>query len=160
MRSCPIGVLSRIADILAVAERQARITHDADGGVRSSQAVALTTHYFLYRLGAKADLPAFLAAHLGGEWSTPHRGKVGPDGLVAARAAITALMAETSMSGLLRRCIDFGGDVDTVAAIALGAASCSPDYAQDLPRALHDGLERGPWGRDYLLEVDGRLLRR
>jgi ADP-ribosyl-[dinitrogen reductase] hydrolase len=158
MRSCPIGVLPRIADILALAERQARTTHDTDGGVRSSQAVALTTHYFLYRLGGKADLPAFLEAHLAGEWSSPHRGKVGPDGLAAVRAAITALMAETSMSGLLRRCVDFGGDVDTVAAVALGAASCSPDYAQDLPTALHDGLENGPWGRDYLRELDSRLL--
>jgi ADP-ribosyl-[dinitrogen reductase] hydrolase len=86
------------------------------------------------------------------------RGKVGPDGLAAVRAAITALMAETSMSGLLRRCVDFGGDVDTVAAVALGAASCSPDYAQDLPTALHDGLENGPWGKDYLRELDSRLL--
>ena len=146
MCSCPIGVLPHVADILAVAERQARITHDIDGGVRSSQAVALTTHYFLYHFGDRADLPAFLEAHLGGEWSTPHRGKVGPDGLVAARAAITALTAETCMSELLRHYIDFGGDVDIVAAVALGAASCFPDYTQDLPAALHDGLERGPWG--------------
>jgi ADP-ribosyl-[dinitrogen reductase] hydrolase len=158
MRSCPIGVMPAITDVLAVAERQARITHDTEGGVQSSQAVALAAHYFLYRLGGKSALPGFLDAHIPGGWSYPHQGNVGPDGMAAVRAAITALMTEDSLSGLLRRCVDFGGDVDTVAAVALGAASCCADYARDLPAMLYDELEDGPWGLAYLRDLDGRLL--
>jgi hypothetical protein len=28
---------------------------------------------------------------------------------------------------------------------------------KDLPRALHDGLENGPWGKAFLLALDVRL---
>lgn len=158
MRACPIGVLPGIATVLEVAERQARTTHNTDGGARSAQAAALATHYFLYRLGGKDGLPAFLDAHVAGDWSRPHKGKVGAEGMTAVRAAITAIMAETSLSALLRRCVDFTGDVDTVAAVAMGAASCSEEFAADLPEVLVAGLERGPWGMDYLRAQDARLM--
>jgi hypothetical protein len=52
----------------------------------------------------------------------------------------------------------FTGDVDAVAAIALAAASCCPDYAHDLPAALVGGLENGPYGRDYIIDLDRKLL--
>jgi ADP-ribosyl-[dinitrogen reductase] hydrolase len=158
MRACPIGVLPDVALVLQVAERQARITHDTGGGVCSAQAAALATHYFVYRLGCKAGLPRFLDAHVAGEWSRPHAGKVGAEGMTAVRAAITAIMTETSLSALLRRCVDFTGDVDTVAAVALGAASCSGEYSADLPQALVTGLEDGKWGADYLRIQDARLM--
>ncbi len=158
MRACPIGVLSDVPSVLQVAERQARITHATDGGVRSAQAVALATHYFLHRLGGKAGLPAFLDAHIAGDWGRPHAGKAGAEGMTAVRAAITAIMAERSLSALLRRCVDFTGDVDTVAAVALGAASCSVEFAADLPEVLIAGLERGPWGMHYLRAQDARLM--
>jgi ADP-ribosylglycohydrolase len=157
MRACPIGVLPDIPSVLAVAERQARTTHDTDGGARSAQAVALATHYFVYRLGPKADLGRFLDAHVPGDWSRPHRGKIGPSGMTAARAAVTAIMAEGSLSALLRACVSYTGDVDTVAAIALGAASQSSEYVHDLPEHLVTGLEDGPWGLDYLRDIDARL---
>ena len=158
MRACPIGVLPDIASVLQVAERQARITHNTDGGVRSAQTAALATHYFLYRLGSKASLPRFLDAHIHGSWSHPHTGKVGGEGMTAVRAAITAIVAETSLSALLRRCVDFTGDVDTVAAVAMGAASCSEEFVADLPEVLFAGLESGAWGIDYLRAQDTRLM--
>jgi len=51
-----------------------------------------------------------------------------------------------------------GGDVDTVATIALAAASWSVDYAQDLPVALVEGLENGAFGRTYLKDLDRQLV--
>jgi hypothetical protein len=48
--------------------------------------------------------------------------------------------------------------VDTVAAVALGAASCSDEIEQDLPAHLIAGLENGPYGRDFLKDLDARLL--
>ncbi len=62
------------------------------------------------------------------------------------------------MSGLLRSCIDFTGDVDTVATIALAAGSFSDEIQQDLPKHLYSGLENGPFGRDYLQTLDEQLL--
>ena len=78
--------------------------------------------------------------------------------MTAVRAAITAIMRETSLSALLQRCVDFNGDVDTVAAVALGAASGSEEYSADLPQALVTGLEGGKWGADYLRIQDARLM--
>jgi ADP-ribosylglycohydrolase len=157
MRACPIGVLPDIATVLDVAERQARITHNREGGVRSAHAEALAIHYFAYRLGPKADLGLFLHAHVPGDWSRPHRGRVGTAGMIAASAAITAIIAENSLSALLRRCVEYTGDVDTVAAIALGAASQCDEYAQDLPEHLVSGLEDGSWGRGYFRTLDAQL---
>ena len=62
------------------------------------------------------------------------------------------------MSDILKKCIDFTGDVDTVAAIALGAASCSKDIVQDLPDGLVLNLENGTYGRDFLVGLDKKLM--
>ena len=45
--------------------------------------------------------------------------------------------------------MNFTGDVDTVASIALGAASCCKEYQQDLPYWLFEQLENGGYGIDY-----------
>jgi Zn-dependent protease with chaperone function len=50
--------------------------------------------------------------------------------------------------------------VDTVATIALAAASRSAEYVADLPGVLLEGLENGAYGRDYLAALDGRLAAR
>jgi len=57
------------------------------------------------------------------------------------------------------RSLSGGGDVDTAAAIAMGAASQSVQIAQDLPGVLLDGLEDGPFGRTYMERLDAQLLR-
>jgi hypothetical protein len=62
------------------------------------------------------------------------------------------------MSDVLRACVAFTGDVDTVAAIALAAGSCAVEIAHDLPQHLIYGLEDGPFGRRYLEALDSQLL--
>jgi ADP-ribosylglycohydrolase len=69
-------------------------------------------------------------------------------------------MANDSLSSLLRSCVAWTGDVDTVATIALAAGACSEEVAQDLPEHLVSGLENGPFGRDFLRELDRRLMER
>jgi hypothetical protein len=59
---------------------------------------------------------------------------------------------------MLQECIAFTGDVDTVAAIAMGAASMSRQIVQDCPSLLIDQLEDGPFGRKYIEALDRRLL--
>ena len=77
---------------------------------------------------------------------------------MSVRAAITAIMTADSMAEILRQCVAFTGDVDTVAAIALGAAAASPEIKQDLPEVLIAGLENGPYGSDFLRRLDQRLM--
>jgi ADP-ribosylglycohydrolase len=87
-------------------------------------------------------------------------GEVGAKGWMSVRAAVTAFVRNDSLRAMLRDCVDFGGDVDTVATIALAAGSCSRDVAQDLPSHLIEGLENGPYGRDYLAALEARLRAR
>lgn len=74
------------------------------------------------------------------------------------RAALTALGSSLSLREILRAAVAFTGDVDTVATIALAAASRSPQVAQDLPPVLVTNLENGSYGWDYLRTLDARLL--
>jgi len=160
MRACPIGLLDSVGRVVEVAELQAKLTHDTRDGVNAAVAAALSAHFFAYRLGPPEELGAFLVENVDGAWDAEWVGEVGHKGWMSVRAAITAIGHNRSLSSLLRECVDFGGDVDTVATIALGAASMSEDYAQDLPQALVDGLENGPFGRDFLSALDRRLLER
>ena len=79
-------------------------------------------------------------------------------GMDCVRAAITATAQSASLKQLLHRCVAFGGDVDTVATIALAAGSWSPHHTPDLPESLIEGLERSEFGYDYLRALDGQLI--
>ena len=160
MRAGPIGVCRPITKVIRRSTIQAAITHNTPDGINAAVAAALMTHYSLYRLGPKSGLGAFLASHVPGPWTTPWRGKVGAKGLMSVHAAASAIMTNSSMSALLRACVDLTGDVDTVATIALAAGACSQEVVQDLPEHLVSGLENGAFGRDFLRELDQRLLQR
>jgi ADP-ribosylglycohydrolase len=158
MRAGPCGVLGTAEVVKEVAARQAATTHNTPAGIAAAQTAALMTHYLLYRVGPRRDLPDFLDDHVPGHmWRRPHEGEVGPKGLDSTRAALTALMRNGSLADLLIDCVDFGGDVDTVAAIAMAAASCSEEIDQTMPAVLWDGLENGAYGRDYLVSLDERF---
>jgi ADP-ribosylglycohydrolase len=157
MRSAPIGLYRSVDEVLSRCGFHAALTHNTPDGIRAAQAASLMTHYGYYRVGPKRELPAFLARHLPGDWATPWRGKVGHPGIDSVRAALTALTCCARMSDLLRTCVDYTGDVDTVAAIALAAGACCSEMDQDLPPALFERLERGAYGYDFLSVLDRRL---
>jgi ADP-ribosyl-[dinitrogen reductase] hydrolase len=160
MRAVPLGVLSPIEEVKERCHIQAAVTHDTPDGIHAAQAAALMSHYFVYQLGAKADVGLWLEKQLPKthQWNEDYKGKVKAQGWMSVRAAITAVKRNDSLSALLKDCIAFTGDVDTVATIALGAASNSPEYLQDLPQVLIDTLENRNYGRDYLLELDNKLM--
>lgn len=158
MRAGPVGVFPTLTEVIEKSRIQAVLTHDTPAGTNAAIAVALAVHYFLYRLGPKAEVGRFLEAHIPGPWSQPWQGKVGGPGWMSVQAAITAIVQSTSLSDLLRRCVAFTGDVDTVAAIALAAGSASPELEPDLPVHLYEGLENGPFGHDYIRQLDQQLL--
>jgi ADP-ribosylglycohydrolase len=158
MRAAPIGILRTVERVIEATTIQAAITHNTEDGINAARAAALMSHYFIYRLGSKEALGQFLEAHVSGEWSNPWQGEVKSKGWMSVRAAITAVMRNNSLSELLKDCIAYTGDVDTVAAIALAAASCSEEIKQDLPEHLIAGLENGSYGRDYIVALDRKLM--
>ena len=161
MRSLPVGVFSSVAEVLEKSAVQARLTHDTPDGVAAAQAAALMSHYFLYKLGPKRDLAAFLEDHVPGyRWEEAWRGHVGAKGWMSVRAAVTAVVKYDDLAQMLCACVAYTGDVDTVATLALGAASCSREVAQNLPANLFHYLENGRYGHDYLKTLDTPLLRR
>ena len=157
MRAAPIGVLPGLGDVMKRCRIQAALTHDTVDGTNAALAASLLTHYFAYHKGPKNEAGIFIRDHVNGPWATPWVGPVGSKGWQSVRAAITAVMESDTMTGLLKRCIGFTGDVDTVAAIALAAASYCDEIKKDIPQALFDGLENGAFGRDYIVELDVRL---
>lgn len=158
MRAAPMGVFPTVEKVLEAATIQAAITHNTPDGINAARAAALMSHYFIYKLGSKRELGKFLEEHVVGEWSNPWQGEVRSKGWMSVRAAITAVMRNDSLSELLKDCIAFTGDVDTVAAIALAAASCSEEIAQDLPEHLIAGLENDSYGREYIMALDRKLM--
>lgn len=158
MRAIPIGIYPTITTVIEKCTLQAQLTHNTPDGIGAACIAALAAHFFLYDLGDKTQLQEFLLEH------TPHHiwqydmpSKVKAKGWMSARAAVTAIMRNDSLSSLLKDCIDFMGDVDTVATIALGAASTSRNYEQDLPDNLIYSLENGTYGREYLMKLDAQL---
>lgn len=160
MRAVPIGIYSTVSEVIRKATAQAKLTHDTGDGINAAVAAALMGHYFIYELGPKAQLGEFLRKHVDGQWNVPWHGEVGPKGWMSVRAAVTVIQQNNSLSQMLKGAVSFTGDVDTVAAIALGAASPSHEVEQDLPQHLFEKLENGKFGRDYLNQVDGTLFGR
>jgi ADP-ribosyl-[dinitrogen reductase] hydrolase len=157
MRAIPIGIFPTIPEVIEKSTIQAAITHNTPDGIRAGVASALMAHYFIYGLGTKNHLGEFIETHVEGEWADPWHGQVGSKGWMSVKAAITAIHHHDNLSAMLRACVDYSGDVDTIATIALGAASCSSEVAQDLPQVLIDGLENVNYGRDYLVGLDAQL---
>lgn len=157
MRALPCGILPDVNEVISVCTTQAAITHNTAGGINSALAAALTAHYFIYNLGPKSSLCDFIQTYVPGDLHKPWLGPVGEKGAMSVRAAITAIAISSSLSELLKNCVAFTGDVDTVAAIALGAASASREFSNDLPAFLSDDLENGVYGRDYIAQLDSKL---
>lgn len=159
MRAVPVGVFARVEDVVEKSALQARLTHDTTEGATAAVAVSLMAHFFLYRLGARQELPAFLASYAPGPpWAEPWSGPVDVKGYSAARAALRIVGEHDRLSAMLDQAVRFGGDTDTVAAIALGVASCCSDVRNDLPQRLLMGLESGTYGREFLRDLDLQLL--
>lgn len=158
MRAGPVGLLADVHDVLALSALQARLTHDTPEGVAAAQAAALMVHHQARLQAPLATLPAFLDAHVPGHvWSRPLEGPAEHGGVDIVRGALHALIGATSLHDLLVRTVDVGGDVDTVAAIAMAPASVSAHLDRIVPEPLVWALEDGPYGRRFLEELDHRL---
>ncbi len=159
MRASSIGLLPDINQVIDYCTIQASVTHNTAGGINSAIASSLMVHYFAYRFGSCKRLPHWINSNVEGNWSKPYDDKVGSKGWMSVSAAITAGARNNSLAGLLMDCLNFRGDVDTVATIAMAAAACSEDYIHDIPETLISGLENGRYGRDYIVGLDNKLAK-
>lgn len=155
MRSCPLGLVpGDIEYIIYLAEVQAAVTHGTFQGITSSQVVAMYVHYLRRGKLALEKIPAAIESRLDITLSSTWIESVPCDAMSTVHAVNTALQRNRSLKALLIDCVNFGGDTDSVASIALGIASVSNEYTNDLPKALYDNLERGPFGFEYLKSLD------
>jgi len=161
MRAGPCGLYPSADVVMGRAIIQASVTHDTDGGKLAACASALLTHYCAYNLGPLSGVGEYLNSKTDEDarWDVDWKGRVGAKGVDSVRAAVTVVKHGRSLAGILKAAVAFGGDVDTVAAIALCAASTSKRIIQDLPDCLTRGLESGPWGSGYLRSLDLSLSR-
>lgn len=162
MRACPIGIYPDLSEVLDKAEIQAKLTHDTKDGIAAAKAAAMMTHLCIYDkevFSYVAFICNGLNAHIPGyEWEKDWVGKVKSKGWMSVKAAVTAVRRNLKLSDLLKDCINFTGDTDTVATIAMAAASCSSEYNKDIPQNLIDGLENGKYGKDYIEYLDEELF--
>ena len=158
MRAAPLGVINNIDQMLLYSEIQAKITHDTEIGVKSSHAVSLCSYYFLKEIGPKSDLLEFVNEYTKYKWNASWQQPVACCGNETTHALITVLSNSDSLKSVLINSVAFCGDVDTVAALALGIAAQSSQYQKDLPSFLFDELENGPYGKKYLSKLGCDLL--
>lgn len=157
MRSVPLGIFSNVKFIMNVSEIQASITHNTTEAIRSSQIISLASHY-LMRGCLLEDLHGHLARHIS-DMSIDYEydSWVECDATMTVNAVMTVLMRNRNMCSLLMDSVNFGGDVDSVAAVALGLASLSCEYDHRLPVTLLNALENDKFGLDYLRTLDSKF---
>lgn len=157
MRAAPAGLLATEQNAIDFAMWQASLTHATQQGMMSAAGVALLVW------GCRHDMPRenlhrFLNNFLPGypwyvEWDDP----VSTAAMDCVHAALTAIQKYDNLRDILWQCIDYTGDTDTTAAIAMAAASMHPGIEQNLPPNLIADLEGAPFGKEYLNELDDKL---
>jgi len=163
MRSPILGLLPDLPTLIGHTRLQCALTHNTPAGKAAAVVAALMLHYFHYDLGTKKDLGEFLDGIVpvrNFHWCQWDGRPVGSKGWQSVAAAATAVFKYGSMADILRACVAYTGDVDTVACIALAAASRSIEIEQDLPEILMHDFEGGEYGWSYLEVLDMALLNR
>lgn len=160
MRAGPLGLIPDINELKEKSDIQSSLTHDTVQGRNSALCAALAVHYFRYNLGSKKELGEYLADVFKDQFNLGALAQyeyIPVEGWPCVWAAMAAILENDTLTGVLKSCIDYAGDTDTVAAIAMAAASQSKEIVQDLPENLFNGLENGTYGRDYIIKLDEQL---
>ena len=173
MRSVPFGVLPNIEELLRVATFQAIITHNTPPATFSARAVALMSHFALYEDAPFSELPEFCLENLPKNdvdafgyifrklWTGDRviGSKDTPVSIATVHAVVDLLLCQSSLMDILRKTICWGGDTDSVAAIAWGIASARYQN-EKLPEFLERDLENGSveTGARYLRQVGFDLM--
>lgn len=166
MRAVPIGVVSDPSLVLWLAAKQSLLTHDTLGGKLSAQLVALMSHFALYTDLPFSDLRAWLMTFFCRDEikdvCMPWDGRVAVGhnrpGMGLLTVIHTLLVESKSLMGMMERLMKWGGDTDSVAAIAWGIASCR-FQDEKLPDFMERDLEVGSaYGVEFLKDLGTKLM--
>lgn len=168
MRCGFLGYLPDIHEVVSRASVQATVTHDTPVGIYSAVAAALMVHYFEYDLGDRVKLGSWLNRKLY-EYLAPEdlikewRNCWYPGDRITTyawdcvNAAIEAIEQHDNTADILQQVVQWSGDTDTAAVIAIAAACRSKETKQNIPQVLYDTLENGEYGRDFLIGLNAEL---
>ena len=156
MRSVPLGYLNK-KNVVHYATEQAKVTHNTPMGISSSCAVALVAHLGLVLNGSISDISNFLEAEGFSGWDFNWHTEASVEAFDTISAALTCLQSTRSTKELLSNCVELGGDTDSVAAIAVGLATCFTEYNKDLPSLLLELLDEPVYGLEFLSALDSNL---
>ena len=162
MGSLPCGFLQHPVDVRLAAAAQAVSTHSA-ATIPYAQAMALAAHFHIYDLGKRDELSDFLWDEVEGyDQAFDLSASPQPVDMTAkqtATAVLHLLEGGKSLTGIMTEAVNVGGDTDSVAALAVGIASCCDEYDQDIPQHLIEQLDQGgEWGAGYLRALDEQML--
>jgi ADP-ribosylglycohydrolase len=123
MRVSPVGLaFDRVEDVLAEAERSAKVTHDHPEGIRGAQAVAASV-FLAWHGWDKPALKEYVEKTFGYPLDQPLKAirpgylfDVSCEGTVPP--AIRSFLESTDYEDAVRNAISLGGDADTMACIA------------------------------------------
>lgn len=158
MRAYPIGIFEDEKDVLAKAKIQGEVTHQTKKAIDAAEAIALMSHYFRYQKGSKNQLLEYLADVQGRVWKPNWYGEVRIDGEETVEAVLYVFEKTNTLKDALQKSIHLGGDTDTVASLALAIGSLTDEFENDLPQWMYDDLENEKYGKDYMVNLDKRLL--
>lgn len=161
MRAGVLGLYPTLVTARGRAHHQARVTHNTTASDDAAKAVAVAVHFLSHGDATRWNVGMLVTLDVGGdfEFPWPETWRVSTHPSQAVRAAITAIQKGNTLSEVLKTAVAFGGDTDTVATIAMSMAVWCKDIENDLPQYLYAGLENGPFGLDYLRDLDQQLLR-
>lgn len=165
MRAGVIGLHQDLEFVKAFSKFQAKLTHQGTA-VLAAQAAALSVYYFKNCVGFPSDLPEFLNRELevNEDWTWDGRRVASKEnlGLKTVKAAIHAVLTTRTFTECLYKCIYWGGDTDSVAAIAAAISSVNQFHENDVSTSLIVGLEPNNenYGLDFLVSMDAKLNRK
>jgi ADP-ribosyl-[dinitrogen reductase] hydrolase len=161
MRAFPLGALTDPEEVRDKAMFQASLTHATYDGMRAAAAAALAFHHRYHNVGDKEEMLEWVSEMVGYNFIRSWEGQAGVQGgygLHIVHAALESFYTADSLMGCLHSCIAWGGDVDTVAAIAGPIAAVCSETELDISQPLLDGLENGTFGQDYIRALDAKFL--
>lgn len=160
MRAYPLGILKTESEIIEKNVIQMAITHSTETAKIASEAIALTSHFFIYNKGTQQQLIEYLNDFQNYQWQANWQNEVTMNAVETVEAVLTILKNEISLKNMLLKSVNFGGDVDTVASLTLAIGSQMENVEKDLPTFLFEELENGKFGRDYLEKISKQLLQK
>jgi len=100
MRAYPLGVFKTEAEIIQKNKIQTFVTHQTDSAWIASEAIALTSHFFIYNKGNQSQLLAYLEKHQNRKWIANWQNKISMNGIETVEAVLTILINEQSLSAM------------------------------------------------------------